>query len=37
MLNGMLHRYDQTPSDISGMGIKAHGIEAGRVIAAVWN
>ena len=31
----MLHRYDQTLSDISGMDIETHGNESGRVIGAV--
>ena len=35
VLDAMLHRYDQTLSDISGMDIEAHGNEPGRVIAAV--
>jgi len=35
VLDAVLHRYDQTLSDISGMDIEAHGNEPARVIAAV--
>ena len=35
VLDAVLHRYDQTLSDISGMDVEAHGNEPARVIAAV--